>query len=281
MNKIIRRSIPFICCVIAAACIFYFATDAKPSASSPQDQIASTFSNLSVMDAEFVEQVSDPGKKKDGCLLYTSDSTQMGYYFDPETGVLTDILHYSRIGGTYSEQLSSASALTPMQAAPENRTDALLQYAKLCIGNFQIGELQIETKQDQGELHRYTVTELYDGIETGTTVQFSCTPAGQITMVNVAIGSIFEPAKDGTYVIAGGSELIGEEAAVEIARTGLVDRMAPSYVSDLASCKLDAAEDQLVYTVEIPFTDEEGLSHIYSAAINAHTGELWQESVTK
>lgn len=280
MKHFIRRSIPLFVCIILLVFLFCFNNDSA-TAFSPQDNITSTLSSLGVMDAEFVEQVSDPGRSKDGCLLYTSDSTQMGYYFEPDTGVLKSVLHYSRISSTYREKASSASVLVPMQAPAENRTAALLQYAESCIGESLIGELQIETKQDQGTLHRYTVTEFYDGIETGTTVMFSCTPEGQITMVNVAIGSVFQKSPDGTYVIASGGELIGEKAAIEAARAGLEALLDPPYISELASCKLDAAEDKLVYTVEIPFTDENNLTRIYSAAVIAQTGELWREVITK
>ena len=99
--------------------------------------------------------------------------------------------------------------------------------------------------------------------------------------VNVAIGSVFEKNADGSYSIVDGGELIGEEAAVEAARAGLEVLLDPPYISELASCRLDAAEDKLVYTVEIPFTDENDLSRIYSAAVIAQTGELWREAVSK
>lgn len=280
MNTFLRRSIPVFLCIIFVALLFYFSKDSV-TAFSPQDYITSTLSSLGVMDAEFAEQVSDPGRSRDGCLLYTSDSTQMGYYFEPDTGVLKSIFHYTLLDHTYSEKASQASAPMPMQASTENCTDSLLRYAEVCIGEDLIGDLQIETKQDEGILHRYTVTEFYDGIETGTTVMFSCTPEGQITMVNEAIGSVFEKDADGSYSIAGGGALIGEEAAVEAARSGLEALLDPPYISDLASCKLDAAEDKLVYTVEIPFTDENDLSRIYSAAVIAQTGELWREAISK
>lgn len=281
MHTFFRRSIPVFFFLISAALLLYSFIDNETTAISPQDYIASTLSALGAADAEFVEQISDPGRSRDGCLLYTSDSTQMGYYFEPDTGVLKSISHYSHINSTYSEKASDASALTPMQVTENDRSDALLQYAKACIGEDLIGELRIETKQDQGTMHRYTVTELYDGIETGTTVMFSCTSEGQIIRVNVAIGSVFEKNADGSYSIVDGGELIGEEAAVEAARAGLEALLDPPYISELASCRLDAAEDKLVYTVEIPFTDENDLSRIYSAAVIAQTGELWREAVSK
>lgn len=247
----------------------------------PEARIAAVFSALGVTDAQFREKVSDPGRNRDGCLLYTSDSTQMGYYFEPDTGVLKTALHYSRIGSTYREKASGTAALMPMQASAENRTATLLQYAESCIGESLIGELQLVTRQDEGSMHRYTATEFYDGIETGTTVMFSCTPEGQITMVKVAIGSVFEKNRDGSYRIAGGDKLIGEEAAIEAALSGMNARFDPSEVSEEITCKLDATEDMLVYTVKIPFTDENSLSRTYSVAVNAHTGELFYEAISK
>lgn len=281
MHTFLRRSIPVFFCIVIAALLLYFSANDTATAFSPQDRIASTLSDLGVMDAEFVGQVSDPGRSKDGCLLYISDSTQMGYYFEPDTGVLKTIFHYSHINSTYREKASDASALTPMQVPENDRSEALLQYAKACIGDDLIGELRIEPWSEQGALYLYNITELYDGIETGTTVLFSCTPEGQINMVSMSIGSVFEKNAYGSYSIVGGSELIGEEAAVEAARAGLEALLDPPYISELASCKLDAAQDRLVYTVVIPFTDENGFSRIYSAAVIAQTGELWREAVSK
>lgn len=282
MNQFISRRTLLPICGILLFFVLFIAIGNRTSAHSPHDRITSTLSSLGVMDAEFVEQISDPGRSRDGCLLYTSDSTQMGYYFEPDTGMLKTALHYSRINSTYKEKASSASALMPMQASSENRTASLLRYAENCIGESLIGELQLETKQDEGSTHRYTATEFYDGIETGTTVMFSCTPEGQITMVNVAIGSIFERAENGTYVLAAGDDLIGEDAAIAMARSGLeaLDQEIKA-ISDEASCELTAAEDLLVYTVRISFTDGNGWDREYRAGVNAHTGELWQEAITK
>lgn len=282
MNQFISRRTLLPICGILLFFVLFIAIGNRTSAHSPHDQITSTLSSLGVMDAEFVEQISDPGRSRDGCLLYTSDSTQMGYYFNPDTGILEDIFDYSMLGHIYREKASSSPAPSPMQISVSSIENELIDYAKACIGDNQIGELQLETKQDEGSTHRYTATEFYDGIETGTTVMFSCTPEGQITMVNVAIGSIFERAENGTWVLAAGDDLIGEDAAIAIARSGLeaLD-LEIKAISDEASCELTAAEDLLVYTVRISFTDGNGWDREYRAGVNAHTGELRQEAITK
>jgi hypothetical protein len=98
----------------------------------------------------------------------------------------------------------------------------------------------------------------------------------------VDIGSIFAPGPFGTWVIAAGEELIGEEAAIEAARAGLqaLD-MEISSISDEAVCELDAAQDALIYVVTIDFIDEDGRTRNYLATINAHTGELRVESISR
>ena len=246
----------------------------------PEERIANTFSSLGVTDAVFVEQVSDPGRSKDGCLLYTSDATQMGYYFDPDSGTLKSIHHYSRMDPSYSEGVSSDSALAPMQVSSSNLESELIAYAKACIGDDRIGTLQLKRVQDMGMLHRYTVVEIYDGYETGTTVTFSCDSSGRINTCSVAIGSVFTGGPSGTYVFTAGGEPISEEAAIEAARNALAALMDPAWISGQASCELSAAQDALIYTVTMDYTDKDGQTRNYLATINAHTGEVRQECTT-
>lgn len=248
----------------------------------PEKRIADTLSRLGVADAKLVEADNDPKLGDEGSLLYTSDATQMGYYFDPDSGVLTDIFSYNILGGTYRKQAAASPAPIPVTYSSESREELLLEYARSCVGDNLFGTLELRVDQDQGELHQYTVTESYDGIKTGTTVLISITADGQITMVNVTIGHVFEKAADGRWILAAGDDLIGEDAAIAVARTGLnaLDLNIRS-VSDDATCKLDAAEDMLVYTIYISFTDENGREREYRAAVNAHTGELWREAVTR
>lgn len=255
---------------------------ARNSAFSPQDRIDATLSALGAADAKLNKTGSTPKIVDEGCQLYISSETQMGYCFDPATGVMTDIFSFSTLGGDYRKAAEASPAGVPMAFSPESREEDLLKYAKACIGSDLFGSLDLRVDQDQGELHHYTVTESYEGIETGTTVSFSANAQGQITMVNVSIGKIFKQTKDGTWVLAAGDELIGQEAAIEIARDGLKAMdMDIRSVSEDASCKLDAMEDTLVYTIRIGFTYENGWECKYIAAVNAHTGELCREAVTK
>ena len=247
----------------------------------PEERIADTFSSLGVTDAKQVEADNDPKLGDEGCLLYTSDATQMGYYFDPDSGILTDIFSYNILGGTYRKQAAASPAPASMTCSSEIREEQLLEYARSCIGDNLFGTLALRVDQDQGELHHYTVTESYDGIETGTTVLFSATAAGRITMVNVTIGSVFKKAGNGTWVLAAGNDLIGAEAAIAVARTGLDALDMAVTVSNEASCELTATEDQLIYIVHILFTDENSWQRQYLAYVNAHTGELWQEGISK
>ena len=256
------------------------ASCAGQRSSTPQDRISATLSALGVTDAEFAEQVHAPESHRDGCLLYLSDITKMGYFFDPDTGTPVSILRFDLLDSPYRENDPIAS--TPMMLPAENREEALLRYATDLIGEDLIGQLQVRVNQDQGLLHNYTVIESYDGIETGTAVGFTSREDGSVSTVRVEIGSIFEPGPFGTWVIAAGEELIGEEAAVEIARAGLqAMEIDTKTISDDATCELTAAEDLLIYTVRISFTDGSDNVREYLAGVNAHTGELWREGISK
>lgn len=275
MKKQVRLSV---CVLILAALLL--ASCAGQRSSSPQDRINATLSALGVTDAEFAEQVHAPESHRDGCLLYLSDITKMGYFFDPDTGTPVSILRFDLLDSHYRENDPIAS--TPMMLPAENREEALLRYATDLIGEDLIGQLQVRVNQDQGLLHNYTVIESYDGIETGTAVGFTGREDGSVSTVRVEIGSIFEPGPFGTWVIAAGEELIGEEAAVEIARAGLqAMEIDTKTISDDATCELTAAEDLLIYTVRISFTDGSDNVREYLAGVNAHTGELWREGISK
>lgn len=275
MKKQVRLSV-FV--LILAALLL--ASCAGQRSSTPQDRINATLSALGVTDAEFAEQVHAPESHRDGCLLYLSDITKMGYFFDPDTGTPVSILRFDLLDSPYRENDPIAS--TPMMLPAENREEALLRYATDLIGEDLIGQLQVRVNQDQGLLHNYTVIESYDGIETGTAVGFTGREDGSVSTVRVEIGSIFEPGPFGTWVIAAGEELIGEEAAVEIARAGLqAMEIDTKTISDDATCELTAAEDLLIYTVRISFTDGSDNVREYLAGVNAHTGELWREGISK
>lgn len=89
-------------------------------------------------------------------------------------------------------------------------------------------------------------------------------------------------SQDGTQVIANGEALIGEEAAVELARAGLqAMEIDTQTISGDAACELTAAENLLIYTVRISFTDGSDNVREYLAGVNAHTGELWREGISK
>ena len=67
MKKLLSVAISIVLLLTAAV----LASCAVPEAVAPQKRIAATLSALGITDAEFREQVSDPGRKRDGCLLYT------------------------------------------------------------------------------------------------------------------------------------------------------------------------------------------------------------------
>lgn len=282
MNNLISRKTLILICAILLSTAIFLSLGNRTSAYSPQDMIRTTLSSLGITDAAFAEKVNDPGGSNEDRLLYTSSATQMGYYFDPNTGALTDIFHFSIMGDSYEAEASTFTALSSMQVSAEHRETDLLAYAESCIGEALIGELHIEPLQNIEQSQHYTVIETYDGIETGTGVFFSCDPSGQITMCNITIGQVFQRSDDGTQVIANGEALIGEEAAVEIARAGLeAMEINTKTISDDATCELTAAEDLLIYTVRIRFTDGSDNVREYLAGVNAHTGELWREAISK
>ena len=113
MKNSARYSMLAVLCVVTLTVLLLFAAQNNVSAFTPGDRITAALSRLGVQDAKFAEQVCEPELRKDGCLLYTSDSTQMGYYFEPDTGVLTAIVHYSFMDGTYGEKLRLLTPLLP------------------------------------------------------------------------------------------------------------------------------------------------------------------------
>lgn len=246
----------------------------------PEARIAAVFSALGVTDAEFAEQVSDPEQKEDGCLLYTSQATKMGYFFDPDTGAPVSIQRFDRLESPYRED--DPVAPEPMLLPRQTRDEAMLRYAQALLGENGFGQLSILVSQDEGSVHRYTVVETYEDIETGTRIGFTCSSDGHITRVNVELGRIFKQDRSGKWVIAAGDKLIGEEAAIAIAREGFeqLDVVKRS-VSDDITCELTASQDTLRYAVEIHFTDGNGWTRGYTALIDAHTGELLNNLLCK
>ena len=57
--------------------------------------------------------------------------------------------------------------------------------------------------------------------------------------------------------------------------------MVKQSVSDDISCELTASQDALLYTAEIHFTDGNGWVRSYKAVIDAHTGELVHDLISK
>lgn len=281
MKRIYYRSLVSALCVIIIFVAIFFAHN-KTTAFPPHDRVTSTLCALGVTDAKLSTPGNTPSLSGEGCLLYTSDSTRMGYYFNPDTGILEDIFDYDMLGGTYRKKAEASPALSPMQVSQSGKEEELIEFARACIGENLIGSLQLRVDQDRGELHQYTVFESFNGIKTGTNVVFTTNSEGRIKMCNVTIGSIFERAKDGTWVIAAGDDLIGEEAAIAAARKGLEELdLEIKSISDQASCELTAAEDRLIYVVRISYTTNNDLPQEYLAYVNAHTGELWQEGISR
>ena len=99
MKKLLSVAISIVLLLTAAV----LASCAVPEPAAPQKRIAATLSALGVTDAQFREQVSDPGRKRDGCLLYTSDAAKMGYFFDPDTGAPVSLLRFDLLDSPYRE----------------------------------------------------------------------------------------------------------------------------------------------------------------------------------
>lgn len=277
MKKQFRISTFLLLLLLTAAVL---ASCAVPEAVAPQKRIAATLSALGITDAEFREQVSDPGRKRDGCLLYTSDAAKMGYFFTPDTGTPVSLLRFDLLDGPYRED--DPVAREPMILPGESRDEALLRYAQALLGWDMIGQLSVRVGQDEGEVRNYTVTETYDGIPTGTSVGFTVRANGSVSTVSVELGSIFKPGFFGRWVIAAGDQLIGEDAAIAVAREGFAQLdMVKQSVSDDISCELTASQDALLYTAQIHFTDGNGWGRSYKAVIDAHTGELVHDLISK
>lgn len=245
------------------------------------EKIPDTLDALAMADAEFAGQVSNPDDLRDGCLLYVSNRAQMGCYFDPETHNLVSILHYSLMDGEYAAISHSTAPSAPMVIPADDREQALLRYAGAILGDAQIGTLSITSVQDQGLSHSFSITESYEGIETGTAMFFSTDANGRVSFCNITIGGVFRQNAWGNYEIAAGNDLISEEAAVETARMGLAGLKVASGTPAFISCRLRAREDTLLYIVTLSFRDSNGSQREYQGWVNAHTGALDGETLCR
>ena len=272
MKQIKKFWIPALCLVLCLAAL---------CGCQSGDKIADTLAALGVKDAASAGQVSDPDDLRDGCLLYVSDSTQMGYYFDPETHDLFSILDYSLMGGEYAKAAQANTPSAPMVIPADNREDALLRYAEAILGDARIGDLAVTSVQDHGMLHSFSIRETYKGIETGTAMFFSTDADGRISFCNITVGGVFKAGAFGTYVLAAGDDLISEESAVETARAGLDALEMASGAPECISCELRAREDTLLYIVTLSFRDRSGSEREYQGWVNAHTGALDWETLCR
>ncbi|MBO2527423.1 MAG: hypothetical protein CW335_04480 [Clostridiales bacterium] len=255
----------------AAACIALTVAIAIPTtmllrAGAREDAITAELERLGAGECTYVGEETMPDGKTT-CRHYLDEETQTDYYFDTNSGLLNSVTCFSIVDA-------------PAKADPlsdEERDAAVLAYVQHCIAPYQIGELKITSSYFNGRrTYSYTLTEYYQGQETGTVIYLSATDNAEIIFCTFKRGEIFDSEPAPT---------IGKAAAIEAAQTYAGELAAErGYVltGDM-TCTLKAFGASRYYLVEIGVisSDEYMYQRIIRIRVDASSGTLIGEEWTQ
>lgn len=248
----------------AAACIALTVAIAIPAtmllrAGAREDAITAELERLGAGECTYQGEETMPDGKTT-CRHYLDEETQTDYYFDTNSGLLNSVTCFSIVDA-------------PAKADPlsdEERDAAVLAYVQHCIAPYQIGELKITSSYFNGRrTYSYTLTEYYQGQETGTVVFLSVTDNAEIIFSTFKRGEIFDSEPAPT---------IGKAAAIEAAQTyagELAAEQRYALTGSLTST-LKARGASRYYYVEIAAfaTFDERYDRIYMVSVDAVSGEV-------
>lgn len=255
----------------AAACIALTVAIAIPAtmllrAGAREDAITAELTRLGAGACTYQGEETMPDGKTT-CRHYLDEETQTDYYFDTNSGLLNSVTCFSIVDA-------------PAKADPlsdEERDAAILAYVQHCIAPYQIGELKITSSYFNGmRTYSYTLTEYYQGQETGTVVFLSVTDNAEIIFSTFKRGEIFDSEPAPT---------IGKAAAIEAAQTYAGELAAErGYVltGDM-TCTLKAFGASRYYLVEIGVisSDEYMYQRIIRIRVDASSGTVIGEEWTQ
>ena len=248
----------------AAACIALTVAIAIPTtmllrAGAGEDAITAELERLGAGECTYVGEETMPDGKTT-CRHYLDEETQTDYYFDTNSWLLNSVTCFSIVDA-------------PAKADPlsdEERDAAVLAYVQHCIAPYQIGELKITSSYFNGRrTYSYTLTEYYQGQETGTQVTLCATGQAKIVFSFFVRGEVFDSEPAPT---------VAENIAIEAARTYAAELAAEQRYALTGSLTstLKARGATRYYYVEIDAfaTFDERYDRIYMVSVDAVSGEV-------
>lgn len=294
-----RRRANWLMWVAAAACLcVILAAVFKPrqevSALTVDEVIEKTFDSLGVTDALFVDMeypdLSEHTEEDlayiaeinpsffETCRIYYSQSEQLYYYFFDTTGKLDKITYWGELE-KHPEREPNATHLSIDQVQ-----EMALEYAKKCFGSHLIGELVVTRQHDSNLDYNYTITEYYQGQETGTDAVIFCTYDGRVSMAFFNHGKIYCRNGDGEIVLASDQPFIEEQAAIDTAMA-LTEEKATErgnkVLTDSVTVELQASGDQHYYKVSIDTLCEHDYIMTYFVRVDVYSGEILSYEFTQ
>lgn len=242
--------------------------------------ISARLEMLEASDAVFVENrpydvLPGSNNPNEGRIyaIYHSDSTGCDYYFDADFGNLKRIWNdpsfyalpeETDLHRTFPDEVNTA------------RLEKVMKLAENCIVPDQIGTLVAQNESYNGLYFDYTIVELLDGIETGTSMAISCTAEGEVLSCSVHQGSA---ASTGHAQVQHIEEKISEEEAIDLAKKAIEEEMR-EYDDPLdVSCTLKTRKNVSLYEVQILLQEKPYLVKYY-IYVDSHTGEILETAVT-
>lgn len=249
------------------------------TAETVESVIQRTLEKLEASDAEYIGKYEyDTGKEGEYILFY-SQTTDMEYSFDPESGALIGYISRADNSTPANEDGDSNVYSQESGMTEEDLRAYVLDYVESHLPFDLFGNLIIEFEHFSGLSYHYTIREMYNEMETGTVIYIDCNEDGSINYCVIKEGTIFRKNNDGTYSLINGTDFIGEEAAVEKAHEYFAAVTAEhgrslSIVEGAETIEMKAQEDKLYYLVTVDGKDETGWVWNYFFEIDVYTGEM-------
>lgn len=113
-----------------------------------REPISHTLEALGVTDVVLTDQ-SGLDAPVEGCVLYTSEAHQKGYFFSEDTGLLEQVRSYSMMYPGYEAPAGWTDPAPVAAVGDPARYETLLSFAANCIAPNQIGELELEIPSEK------------------------------------------------------------------------------------------------------------------------------------
>lgn len=276
--------------IIVVLCLVLISKNTDASAPENEAVIEAELQELGVSDAVYLERyysdVDDINYD-----LYQSASTGYTYYFNIATGELDEILNLDYL---HPETEWGAKVEASPAIGAEERHKLALDTAETYLGDSKIGEFSVESEDFCNVYYTLEIVERLDGEKTGTKAFVTCMPDGSIMGCQMFRASMPQANGPANVPATDAQKLIGEEAALEIAREAVEQELEQengvngALDFDSGRCELDAFKDNRYYLVQYTVPDywptsspEEDDSRDYFVRIAAYTGDVLEVYATK